>query len=1014
MQPLYLSLEGVFSYKTKQEINFKNLTKAGLFGIFGATGSGKSTILEAIVFALYGDYERMNKQDGRMYNMMNLRSNELHVDYQFSVHTEIYRFTVYARRNKNRFEDITKHERSAYKLQDGEWIPLESVNAEHILGISYENFKRTVIIPQGKFMEFMQLTATDRVRMIKELFNLNKFELYNQTAALDKKNDEEINKLKGRVEQLGDVAIEKVQLLRREYETKHKFLLESEKKIARLRVQKDGLIALKEKFDKVEKLKVQKSAHELQREVVQQKELRLREYEICKSQFHDDILKHTDIEKKQKALQASCTNLQEQITKDTEELSKKEHDLKYLDQELEKHTEYEKKQSDYKQIITIRELIQTLQKEQNRIPEAEKYIISVQHKQKDLNGAIEKALQLKETIQGDINNAIELSKLKSTFTKLNIVKQGIEQAKKEILLADEQIKQKQSDITALLNRFDLKPQSLNSEQVSSCLQTLLLEKKEDAVKMQSGIQQIKLQVELANIAVTLEDGNPCPVCGSIHHPHKKTESVLKDELILHNEAYTKLQTNIELIQDAIGKVQILYTEQSAIRATEKRFSAQMHKDTIERNNLMAELDHIKESDLDKKLETVEKNKKELARLSEVIDSKTKEFKLEEQKENKAKDKLQQIKSDVVRLQAEISTLRSQIRTVSEKEVEAYNDEQLNLFASDLQNKIADQKQRHKHVKAEVDALRKNVASMNGAYIQSTENLRLLTTDLETVAQRLTTLLSSSKYNSIDEVQTILHEHMDVETVRKEIDTFNKELHYLEQTLKELQEELVDKEFDIATFDAFTKEYDSKKHEYDLEYESVIKMNQTLEIQEKVLLEQEKLIQKLESLTERKANIATMKALFYKSGFVHYVSTVYLQNLCTIANERFAKLTRQTLRLELDGDNNFIVRDYVNNGKTRSIKTLSGGQAFQAALSLALALSESVYHTGKEFQEFFFIDEGFGSQDKDSLHTVLETLRLLRKEGKTVGIISHVEDLKEEIGTYISIEKDDELGSVVNY
>ena len=107
--------------------------------------------------------------------------------------------------------------------------------------------------------------------------------------------------------------------------------------------------------------------------------------------------------------------------------------------------------------------------------------------------------------------------------------------------------------------------------------------------------------------------------------------------------------------------------------------------------------------------------------------------------------------------------------------------------------------------------------------------------------------------------------------------------------------------------------------------------------EKDLALRRELLKKLEILQQRAADIGTLKKLFTASGFVNYVSSVYLQNLCNAANERFYKLTRQKLQLEITEKNDFQVRDFLHNGQVRSIKTLSGGQTFQAALCLALRI-----------------------------------------------------------------------------
>ncbi|MCB0841190.1 MAG: AAA family ATPase, partial [Bacteroidetes bacterium] len=130
MIPLKLSLEGIYSYQKKQEIDFTQLTQAQLFGIFGATGSGKSTILEAISFSLYEESERLNKRDNRNYNMMNLKSNQMMIDFEFEADGEKYRFMVSGRRNSKNFEQVPTVNRSAFQWNGDEWIPIEVNSVE--------------------------------------------------------------------------------------------------------------------------------------------------------------------------------------------------------------------------------------------------------------------------------------------------------------------------------------------------------------------------------------------------------------------------------------------------------------------------------------------------------------------------------------------------------------------------------------------------------------------------------------------------------------------------------------------------------------------------------------------------------------------------------------------------------------------------------------------------------------------------------------------------------------------
>ena len=168
----------------------------------------------------------------------------------------------------------------------------------------------------------------------------------------------------------------------------------------------------------------------------------------------------------------------------------------------------------------------------------------------------------------------------------------------------------------------------------------------------------------------------------------------------------------------------------------------------------------------------------------------------------------------------------------------------------------------------------------------------------------------------------------------------------------------------------------------------------------------------DKLKFRLENLSVLAKMFNGNGFVNYVSSIYLNNLADIANRRFHRMTKHQLSLKINSNNEFEVIDYLNNGATRSVKTLSGGQGFQASLCLALSLAESVHSLNMSGKNFFFIDEGFGTQDAESVSIVFETLQSLKKENRIVGIISHVSELQERIPRSITIEKNDETGSSV--
>ena len=160
----------------------------------------------------------------------------------------------------------------------------------------------------------------------------------------------------------------------------------------------------------------------------------------------------------------------------------------------------------------------------------------------------------------------------------------------------------------------------------------------------------------------------------------------------------------------------------------------------------------------------------------------------------------------------------------------------------------------------------------------------------------------------------------------------------------------------------------------------------------------------DKLQKRAQNLEIIRNLFIRQGFVQYVSGIYLRQLCDNANIRFHRMTRNQLSLQVNEKLEFEIVDYLNEGRSRSVKTLSGGQSFQVSLSLALALAENVQNFVRSEKNFFFIDEGFGTQDSESVNIVFETLLQLQKENRIVGIISHVEELKQKLPARIEVTK----------
>ena len=285
--------------------------------------------------------------------------------------------------------------------------------------------------------------------------------------------------------------------------------------------------------------------------------------------------------------------------------------------------------------------------------------------------------------------------------------------------------------------------------------------------------------------------------------------------------------------------------------------------------------------------------------------------------------------------------------------------------------------------------------------------------LQQQQEEIQDLCSSKGFENVEKVREILKLQLNIEQEEKLISDYRQRLHTTGDHLEKLEQQANGREYRKEEHLALQQRIKEAEQQCEEHKNNKSRLeHQKKELEEK-LAKSKDLVKELESLELRKENLRELGGLFRGSGFVDYVSTIYLQDLCRVANERFFKLTRNNLSLELNEQNNFIVRDYLNGGRTRLLKTLSGGQTFQAALCLALAMAENIKSLNEADQSFFFLDEGFGALDRESLRIVFETLKSLRQENRIVGVISHVEELQQEIEIYLKVKNDPEKGSLVN-
>ena len=1028
MIPKYLKIKGLYSYKTEQEIHFDQLTEAALFGIFGSVGSGKSSILEAITFALYGDTERLNNRDDRTYNMMNLRSDDLSIDFECLAgkDAEHYRFSVRGKRNSKNFMDVKTFERKAYMKMNDEWSPIMTDDvAEKVIGLSYENFRRTIIIPQGRFQEFIELRDNDRTKMMKELFNLDKYDLSRKVGSLNSKNKLLLENLKGQLMSLGDATPDMV--VHHEFELK---LARQEIKVlsedlTEQMVFDKTLTDLRQANEKIQNLTTLLTDLYTQRGTFILKENTLKTYEICARQFKSllDLKKSNRLtfERNNEVFDKNKKRLETIELLAVEDQKK----LEIL------HPQYEQKESllaGSKELETVIEILDKQLQLAKKTGSVERGL----EKQKTKEEALVLLKNQKQKIE-DNNDKLKLelpdiqefSSVKSWFNEFDSLQLIKKTTKEEAENLQEEITKKKEllveKITEINQVFNLK---IASDSTTEIVENAFSEIQKTTDKEQNTLaeklQNLNTQMALQQYAIALKEGEECPLCGAVHHPkfgeggHDFTTEIQTIKAKIAE--FQKIPSRIRTAQMPVEKifVEIANLEKNKISIRNKWDEIKVKIDNHEQSFTWSKFNKTDKESFEKTFNSVAILQKQIADNELVVKN------LGIQLEHETQAKIKDIDTPLINLQNEISGLKMTVETLSKQlsKVQLINYE--NQSKEEVLLIIKKLKTQYETIKTDFEITQKKVLDFDqekSAILGSQQTLSKVLEDakkeLFDFQQSIDNLLINNKFDSESWVIEVLNQSLDIDAERKAIEDFKGNLQHTEEQLQVLRKDYGSHAYDVERHKEVTSKIKKIEEQLNFQRSEDGRIGSLLKKAQQDLAKKITLLKEQENLEIREKHLGDLGGLFRGNGFVDFVSSVHLQNLCNNANFRFHKMTRQQLHLELGDDNSFWVRDLLNGGRSRLLKTLSGGQKFQAALSLALALADNIHTLTESKHNFFFLDEGFGSLDRESLQVVFETLKSLRKENRIVGIISHVEDLQQEIDRYLTVKNDEELGSVIS-
>ncbi|MDC7225744.1 MAG: SMC family ATPase [Spirochaetales bacterium] len=995
MRPELLILEGVYSYRLRTEIDFSTLCRADLFGIFGKVGSGKSAILEAVTYVLYGRMERLSNKV--YYNMMNLASNRMYIEFIFTSRDKRYRFTFETKRSRKDFEKVDTPKRSGYVMEDGEWVPLfdkdNEVSAEDIVGLSYDNFRRTIIVPQGRFQEFLQLGKKDRTDMLMELFGLDRFNLYSNAARLANRNNEKTASAEGELSGLVDVtasaladAEAEAELLGKQRDMLAAEIAAGEETLKEL----NELESLSNRLTEARETLTEKS---VDRDVYSRRREDLLVYEDCFSKFKSDIDIFRMLKKDSEAAAAELQQAKQQQEAGKKLLEAAQRRFAAAEPGFAEIDGLAERAGWFEELAGLADFRTELDDLKKRLETGSSVKTETFKSKEELNRRLETCKTGADEAGEGLRDPEEINSLRMLYASMNDALEAV--AASDVLL--KALEEEKTQLAERMSGYS----GLEAEEDD-------LKLREDKLRRKQLDAEIKR--EFAEAAAGLVDGEPCPVCGAVEHPAPASELSV-DEPALEAEAAAIASAWSELKNRVVG-FQSLTNE---IAAVDGRLRSELER----RAEIESGLEEIKFSFNDdygpgdyeafraeadnqaEKRRRRDELREEYARLSE-----------EQERLNSRIARLNETES---RMKLEAAALEAKIDSAESRIDEAFlseygESENLIVFADELRAEIS--AARREYTEAEnalKDAELQNSKNLAAVELLGRKSYKL-GQGLKKAETELKDKIDKSGYDSLEAVEAVLSRSLDPAAERRTIEAYEKGLEAALVEVRGLEQQLGSRIFDKSAFDEALGRQQLLKAKYEKAATRLGELGSTIRNLETGLVRKAEIETELERLRIRGEDLSLLKNIFSGKKFIDYVATVYLRELCESANIRFRKLTRESLRLELDEGNNFIIRDYLNDGKTRSVRTLSGGQTFQAAFSLSLALADRI---GRERAGFFFLDEGFGSLDRESLSLVFDSLKSLKKERRTVGIISHVEELKQEIDTCITVVKDSEEGSIIN-
>ncbi|TBL70384.1 AAA family ATPase [Paenibacillus thalictri] len=1124
MKPIHLQIAGLQSYRETQQIDFTALCGAGVFGIFGPTGSGKSSILDAMTLALFGSVERAA---GGTQGIMNQAENVLSVSFTFQLQNaagvQTYRVDRQFKRSgetsvNNTLSRIVQMEAQgpvvlADKAKD------VTAQVQNILGLSMQDFTRAVVLPQGKFAEFLTLTGKDRRMMLQRLFHLENYgdQLSAKVASMYKEKDVAVKEIAAEQLGLGDASEEalasakarwraaeggaeevrvrlaaqekhveqskQLKLWQEESEETLKRLTDADAKTPQVEELKRRL-AFAERAEKARPYLEQQEYAE--RQVAERGEALRRETEA--EAAAQNVFAHA-----QSGQLAADQSLAEHEAPLSVKISRLEQALQ-LEQELEADVLAERQHEE--QALAQETELQTAKGSLLKETELRDKAVVRQAELKDQLKQAEVTADVRQSAQEAVQQQRELTRLEQELTA-----QDAELARqKDQLEANEvcsrQLREERSGLQERLADWQASctEAAVQAQRLISGLDGLLAAAPALAEQLREADRAASLHRMAAELARGLQHGEPCPVCGACEHPlpaalpaapaAAEAHEPLRELDALQAQARGALAGAQQLryrlsglLQQAAAAgapapgasgaaaglaAQLDAAQREAAPAAEGdgvsvgAFRRQLQEAEDAASALSAQAAGLEPglhgllreaAQLDGALRDLQAAAQPLAAFAEGAAQKRAALadalaqrrdawraafpqlapeqaaqRLAELrgKDEQAEELRRRIDKSVPYIEERLAAIERQQRQAAALEL-ALVERRAQLAAA--QSRLAEKRRQlaaltgGERAAAQIAAATAQLAELRSAAAaaklaldrareaaQAAARVKAAAQQACASAEQLAAkaqsewrqALAAAGFAGAQELRERLLPAADKAAWAAEAEAHDSALAQLKGKLAELQgklqgrsigaDEWAELEAQLAGLREANEQALQLKAKAERDYEDLTAKHGRWNELEVRRLDYQTVLERLSKL----------QTVLRGNAFVEFVAEEQLMQVSRAASERLSVLTRGKYAIEVDSGGGFVIRDNAGGGVRRPVSTLSGGETFLTSLALALALSAQIQLKGQYPLEFFFLDEGFGTLDQELLETVIAALEKLHMDNLTVGVISHVPELKTRL------------------